>query len=330
MDIKNLIKKIGKKKLIFIGLCLIVILALGSTALMLFSQNKNKEKTSSQLPSASPSDGLPVPGNATSDGSSPTGPHASTESSASNGNNESSGLNGSGGSSTPTTSSTPSTSGSSPSTPSSDIFGSIDSAPIDDIENSLALVFTDSSNDYINPGEGYPPAGVYSFTPIDQYQTYMGVRNNRLYIKWTLGGNIPSRQESLEGNTIKSVTYNMAIDTDNNTGNGWSGAETHLQLNITYDDDGKMWITPWFRANYLDAGGNEGNFEATGDGVLYSSNGGLGKNYFIISYSLDDLLGTVSLGQNVNFNFWSEAESNLWHHFSFDQYQWAPWNVREI
>lgn len=325
MNIKNLIEKYGKKKLIIIGLCVIIILGLGSTALVLFFQNKNKIKTSYQLPSASPSNGLPVTANTASKKSESAGPGGSNESNASNKNNENGGSNESNESNS-SASDAPSTSDNSSGTPSPNIFGSIDSAPIDDIENSLALVFTDSLNDYTNPGGGYPPEGVYSYSPIDQYQTYMGVKNNRLYIKWTLGGNIPTKQESTEGNTIKSVTYNMAIDTDGNANNGWLGSETHLQLNIEYKDDGTIWITPWFRANYL-GGGGEGNFEKTGDGVLYSSNGGLGKNYFIISYSLADLLGTVNLGQNVNFNFWSEAQSNLWHHFSFDKYQWVPWNV---
>lgn len=324
MDIKKLFEKIGRKKLIIIGSCLIVILGLGSVALVLFFQNKNKEKTSSQPVPGLPATQLPVPGNVAPGESGSTGSSPSTKPSASNGNNESDGSNVSG------ESGESNASGGSSSTPSSNIFGSIDSNPIDDIENSLALVFTDSANDYTNPGEGFPPGGVYSYAPIDQRQTYMGVRNGRLYIKWNLGGNIPSGQESLEGNTIKSVTYNMAIDTDNNTGSGWLGSETHLQLTITYGDDGKIWVTPWFRANYLDAGGHEGNFETTGGGILHSSNGGMGENYFLISYSLSELLGTVNLGQNVNFNFWSEAESNFWPHFSFDQYQWAPWNVREI
>jgi hypothetical protein len=219
---------------------------------------------------------------------------------------------------TPAKKTTTPTQGPTPSTPKGPtIHGPLDPTSIDNIENSLILICSDALSDY------YPinyPDHTYSYPPIDIDKIYMGVYNGRLYIKWTLGGAIPDKQETVFNNTIKSVSYNIAVDTNNDIMDGWYGAETHLQFRVGYDDDGDIWVLPWYRTKFIDMSEPEGKFGKTGDGILHSGNGGLGKNYFIISYALSDLLGTVYVGQDIHLQFWSEAESNLLHHFSFDAF----------
>ncbi len=208
---------------------------------------------------------------------------------------------------------------------------STSSTPIDEIENSLALVVTDAEGNYSNPGSEQPPGGVYPFPAIDFQQIYMGTRDGRIYIKFTLFGTIPCQQETSEGNRIMSVTSNLGIDNDGDTGDGdgWLGSEDHLQLNFKYEDNGDIWAAPWYRANYL-GGGGEGDFETTGNGLLHTGNGGLGENHFIISYAASDLPDSFTPGKNLNFNFWSEAGSNLYSHFSYSHNKWIPWTVLGI
>jgi hypothetical protein len=203
--------------------------------------------------------------------------------------------------------------------------GTLDTTPIDDIESSLVLVASDELGDNTDPQGGAPPEGVHNYPPVDIDKLYMGVSGERLYIKWTINGTIPTERENVDNNTIESLSYNLLIDNDENTFDGWNGAEAHLQLVITYDDDGDIWISPSYRAKFLGWDqGYEGHFEAQGENnTIHSSDGILGDNYFIISYSLDDLLGTVYADQTINLQLWSEANSDLYHHFAFDTYPTA-------
>jgi len=63
---------------------------------------------------------------------------------------------------------------------------------------------------------------------------------------------------------------------------------------------------------------------------LHTGNGGLGVNYFIISYAASGLPNSFTPGKNLNFNFWSEAGSNLYSHFSYSHNKWIPWTVLGI
>lgn len=224
--------------------------------------------------------------------------------------------------------------------PTPDIQGRYSSAGIDEIENSLQLVLTDSLNDYTNPGGGEPPGGVYPYPPIDTDKIYMGVRDGRLYIRWTLGGMIPTARETLNGNNILSVVYNIGIDNNNdhNAESPCAGREAHLQINIAYHDNGQIWYNPWFSAVCTGGGGgDQAEYAIYGNGLAHIKNGGIGKNAVIFSYNLSDLSGTVSIGSNLLLDISSEAEGSVYHHYSYDQNQispgnpeWVAWTVAGI
>lgn len=224
-------------------------------------------------------------------------------------------------------------SGASSSTP-SNIFGNFSATSIESIVGALNLVFDDATGDYTEPGGGGPPEGVFDYAPIDQDNIYMGVRGGRLYIKWTLGGTLPTSQQTENGNKILSVVYNIGVDSDNDLNDSCGGAETHLQINIAYHDDGQIWYNPWYNANCLSSGETEHDsvYEKTGNGLAYTYNSGIGKDSITWSYALDDLASTISVGSNLRLDISSEAEGSVYHHYSYDQNrnEWIDWTVKEI
>lgn len=212
------------------------------------------------------------------------------------------------------------------------VYGPFDTTPIDDIEKSLFPICSDTLNDFQAPVYG-------NYSPVDIDKIYMDVYNGRLYIKWVSNGAIPNKQETIGNNTIKSMSYNIVFDTDNNTNVGWCGAEDHLHFGVSYDNSGDIFLGAWGRIKVIDTAG-EGTFQHEIKGVLHTGNGVIGKNYFIVSYNLTDFYGEIYVGKYVNLQFWAEAESNLHHHYAIDGFpnistiggsNWGvPWKVREI
>lgn len=217
-----------------------------------------------------------------------------------------------------------------------------DPTPIDHIENALILVVTDPANDWDQVYDA-PPEGIQPYPPVDVREIYMDIYQGRLYVKFVLGGNIPEKQEivktvkTLDDCKIISISWGVCF-TD---ASSWSEiGRTMVGLILKYYDNGVIDIRPCYWANYLsaehvvkDGVSYEGIYEKEGSGILHTGNGGFGKNYFIISYSLkDDLLGTIKVGQKYHLSGGAEAESDLYHHFSHDSYPagYILWTAQEI
>ncbi|TSC96922.1 MAG: hypothetical protein CEN88_253 [Candidatus Berkelbacteria bacterium Licking1014_2] len=275
-------------------------------------------------------------GSETSAVSDTSGSSSSDSSSGSSGGSSDSGSSGNSdsGDSSDDTPDTPST----PTTP-SNIYGNYSATSVESIISALELVLDDALGDYSEPGGGGPPGGVYDYAPIDQDDWYMGVRDGRLYIKLTLGGTIPTSQQTENDNKILSVVYNIGIDSDSDLNDSCGGAETHLQINIAYHDNGQIWYNPWFNANCLSSGATEHDsvYEKTGTGTAHTYNSGIGKNSIVWSYALSDLAGTISVGSTLRLDISSEAEGSVYHHYSYDQNHdfnnrpvWIDWTVKEI
>jgi hypothetical protein len=212
----------------------------------------------------------------------------------------------------------------------------LDSAPIDDIEKALFLVVNDSRNDWDQVYEA-PQDGVYPYPPVDIHEVYMGVYKGRLYVKFVLGGEIPEKQEIIANNTIKNLSYIMSMQMRSQSSwHSWQElGRSMVGLILRYEDNGNIAIGPCYWANLTSSedvtiGGvtYEGIYEKEGNGILHTGNGGFGKNYFIISFSLaDDLLGTIYVGQDVHLSGGAEVESNLYHHFSHDSFEAGIWTT---
>lgn len=218
------------------------------------------------------------------------------------------------------------------------IFGQYSTASIESIVNSLPLVYNDTTNDFETPPGGAPPSGVYDYSPIDLDDLYLGVHNGRLYTKWTLNGPIATSQPHIDGDTVRSVTYNIGFDTNNNTSDNCGGSETSLQIVIEYHDNGQIWYNPNYRAGCLSGHGeHDAVYTATGRGLAHTYNSGLGKSTIVFSFALSDLANTIAAGDTVKLDIYSEAESSNWHHYSFDSNYstntnpiWKSWTVTEI
>lgn len=214
------------------------------------------------------------------------------------------------------------------------IGGDYSAASVESIVNALPLVYNDALGDYLTPPGGGPPQGVYPYAPIDQDNLYMGISGGRLYIRITLGGALPTQQETIGSDRMLSVIYNLGIDNDGMIdGDTCAGSETSLQMRIGYNDDNWIWYVPWFSANCLSGGGGHDNtYEATGSGLAHTYNAGLGKTSVVFSYALADLLGTVNQGDALQISIASEAESSNWEHYSYDQNfsLWTAWTAAGI
>ena len=206
----------------------------------------------------------------------------------------------------------------------SSIQGRYSNDSIEDIVNALALIKDDALGDFTEPGGGGPPGGVYHYPPIDLDNLYTGVRGGRLYIKWTLGGTIPSSRQTIDDNIIESVTYNLKFSTevDPNSSNNCGGTTAFMQINIQYHANGQIWYNPWFNAVCNNSGpyGTEDDwsFATTGNGLAHTYNSGIGKDSIVYSYSMADLGNFFNAGDTLKIDIYSEAESNNWGHYSFE------------
>lgn len=224
------------------------------------------------------------------------------------------------------------------SNPPPSVWGSFSNSSVEGIVNALPLVKDDVLGDYNQPGGGGPPGGVYPYSPIDLDNLYMGVSSGRLYIRWTLGGAIPTGQQTVNGNVIKTVTYNVKVSTEANPSisNNCGGTATFLQINIAFHDNGQIWYNPWFNSICTNSGPYQSDhdwaFARTGNGLAHTYNSGIGKNTIVWSYALSDLGNNFGVGDTVKLDFYSEAQSNLYEHYSYEDNSraWPSWVVAGI
>lgn len=223
-------------------------------------------------------------------------------------------------------------------TPSQSIFGKYSATSVESIVDALQLVYDDETGDFVNPPSGGRPidqGGIFSYSPIDTDNMYMGIHGGRLYIKITLAGTIPSSRQTIGSDTVTSVVYNIGIDNDNDV---WEdpASELNIQINIGYNSNGQIWYNPWFSANCTGEGEHNQTCTATGDGLAHTYNSGLGKSSIVFSYALSELDNTISVSSPLKVSISSEAESDTWHHYSYDadtssnEPVWRDWTATEI
>ena len=276
-------------------------------------------------------------------GSSTASLDQSTNSNNSSSNNSTDSSSASNGSSNATSDSASNQSSSQSSTTETNIFGQYSDTSIDDILSALALVFDDGIGDFTQPGGGAPPTGIYNYSPIDLDNLSMGVRDGRLYIKWSLDGELPTTRQTIDGNTIESLTYNIKISDDENpdSSNACNGTDVFMQINIAYHSDGQIWYNPWYSAICTNTApynsDDDWKFQNTGNGQAHTYSSGIGKKSVAYSFALSDLGSALNVGSNVKIEFYSEAESDTYHHYSFEgntdasgQRVWREWTVTEI
>jgi hypothetical protein len=193
---------------------------------------------------------------------------------------------------------------------------------IEELLASTTNVLIDNQGDFVDPGSGTPPKGIYSFAPVDMLKISVANDNESLYIKFEMAGKIPSWPVVYNGNTVHQMNINCAIDNDRNRHTGSAsndGAEalvifgTGLKESTT--DESYMSVSYYAEPTGIEEPENA-RFARFGilDGII---EGGIGENYVIVRLPLF-VLG-LHAGMDVDILCWAEAASDQWHHFSFDQ-----------
>jgi uncharacterized membrane protein YgcG len=209
----------------------------------------------------------------------------------------------------------------------SNIFGKYSATSVESIVNSLgSAVYDDATGDWENPGSGYPTGGVKNYDPVDSDNLYMGVRSGRLYIKWTLGGAIPTSRQTIGSDIIEQLTWNVIVDTDGNTSNNCFGSEKAIAFNIAYHENSQIWYNAYGWSTCQ--GGTYDGISPDISGTFHTYNSGMGKSTVVVSFALSDI--GINVNDSTKIQTWSEAESDNWHHYSFDQTAWVSWTVAEI
>jgi len=194
---------------------------------------------------------------------------------------------------------------------------------INDVVPQDALTITDPANDFELAAEG--PASVIPYSPVDVRIVRLWKADNCIYVRVDFAGEIPLTPQTLSGETVNQQGFNVSFDSDNsfNTGaqiGGIGGIDIFFAVVIKYDQSP---TAPYANYNFQtsDIHTNTGHLE----GEFRS--GGPGHSYIVYRFSLSSLGNLFPSGREVTLGGWSEAESNLHHHFAMDSYATVKWNV---
>jgi hypothetical protein len=149
----------------------------------------------------------------------------------------------------------------------------------------------------------------------------MGIDGDYLYIRLDYAANIPpypvmiAAEGNIEDQIVASQLTTIAFNTDGDADTGVEcGAEMLLAVAFNYGDDTEVY--------------GEYDFDSSGEVNLTGElgEGGMQYDYAILRYHILGLSTHFASGSTITVEFWSEAESDLYHHFAFEetgQFEWA-------
>lgn len=189
------------------------------------------------------------------------------------------------------------------------------SAGGEDIDWTGANVFTDPKGDFWLGG-GSPPQ-VIEYPPSDIIKIYVTNDNQYLYFKFEVDGVIPTPPVAYDGDTIRILTMNCAIDSDQDNSTGavmnYAGGDLALDAFFGSPPEAGGEFYEFIKYYVYDSTASEGTGEG-GSGTRLA--GGPGENFVTLRFSLADL--NLQSGMKVNISPWVEVESDLYHHFARD------------
>lgn len=187
------------------------------------------------------------------------------------------------------------------------------------LDGIFTTVQTDALGDYGDPGGGEPPAGVYPFGPVDLVEINAGANDRYFYLKFVVAAPFPEEvPDALDGTKIIGMGINMSLDIDRDEDTGcpvYDGAEVLVGFHLIMEYD-KVELDPVYfsKATGLDEP-EESRFAGIGTGEVVR--GGKGYNFVTLRFELSDL--GLEKGMIIDVKSCSaEAESEMWHHYSFD------------
>jgi hypothetical protein len=194
-----------------------------------------------------------------------------------------------------------------------------------------ASIFTYTIND---PGSNFDgiiseaPAYIdeIDYLPINVIKVSLGVEGKYLYMRLDYAGDIPpipvgvTPSGNVEAQTIEAQGTNIALEVDNNPNTGAIGTDIFFAINFDYGQRTQVY------ANY-DFSGTDDIHENNQhlDGEL--GDGGMGYDYVLVRYDTSGLGEYFPRGDTVTIKFWSEAQSDLYHHYDFEEINRVEWTI---
>ncbi|MES9971248.1 MAG: hypothetical protein ABW092_14540 [Candidatus Thiodiazotropha sp.] len=192
----------------------------------------------------------------------------------------------------------------------------------DDINAVYSVVSIDSSNDAeIAPGGAPPYIAPVNYPPIDVIGLSMGIDEGYLYIRFDFAGVIPTAEDpisasgEIEAQTVigQSISVNFNSDGDLSTGaggEGIDGIDIFFAFSLDYGNP------PYVYTNYGFPDGDIHHHVGHSDGEL--GEGGPGYDHAVLRFLISDFADYFPSGETIDYGGWSEAESDLYHHYAFD------------
>lgn len=191
-----------------------------------------------------------------------------------------------------------------------------------DINSVYTTTISESSNDNeIAPGGAPPYSTAVYYPPADVIGLSMGIEDGFFYIRFDFAGVIPttdipvSAAGEIEAQTVtaQGISVNFNSDGDLNTGaggEGIDGIDLFFGFSLEYGEP------PYVYANYGFPDGDIHHPLGHSDGEM--GEGGPGYQYVVLRFMISDFADYLPSGETLDYGGWSEAESDLYHHFSFD------------
>jgi len=142
----------------------------------------------------------------------------------------------------------------------------------------------------------------------------LGVKGEYLYIKVEFEGVIPEQPpKTEEGGYVLTWTFTILMDVDNDTSTGWHGIDVLVGAVKRYNSDegfghGMVYNVPSIP--------DEEEAMRQADELLLRYKGGLGYNYVVLEVPMEK--AGLQPGQTVIVDIHAEAESEEFHHYTFD------------
>ncbi|MCU7920048.1 MAG: hypothetical protein KZQ95_17085 [Candidatus Thiodiazotropha sp. (ex Epidulcina cf. delphinae)] len=191
-----------------------------------------------------------------------------------------------------------------------------------DINAVYSVASAESSGDHeIAPGGAPPYSTPVDYPPVDLIGLSMGVEGGFLYIRFDFAGVIPTATNpvaesgEVEAQTVlgQGISVNFNSDGDLNTGAGGEGIHG---IDIFFAFSLEYGRPPYVYADYGFPDGDIHHPLGHADGEL--GEGGPGYDYVLLRFLIADFADHFPKGETLDYGGWSEAESDLYHHFAFD------------
>lgn len=194
----------------------------------------------------------------------------------------------------------------------------------EDLELIWLYNITDPLGDFENVSEIEGPQTIIPYPPCDILSVKWGIHGEFFYLQVEYADIIPNQNVSIQSNLVHGQSMSVAFDTDNNSSSGtlW-GVEVFFAVGYIYEESS---VKVYAGFDFL----NEDihSMQRSEPGEL--GFGGIGYDYVIVRYNLTILGDAFPGGYFTPWWSWSEAESDIFHHFALDELGQGNWSCPDL